>query len=114
MELILCNNCGNKLMLPSELINVKIVHLNEKNQRKEEEIKVCCECYGHILKYQIDDMGFYKVDNDFKLYYIKIKRLYTKKKDKKQGDLIVPNVMIKGKVEEYKHKPYKFSFVNKP
>ena len=27
---------------------------------------MCCECYGHILKYPVDETGCYKVDDDFK------------------------------------------------
>lgn len=113
MENVLCNNCGDKLMPLAELINMKIVHINGKNQRKEEEIKVCRDCYGHILKYPMDDFGFYKIDDDFKLYYIKIKKIYTKKKEKKKGGLLVPTINIKGKDIEYKHKPTPFNFLNK-
>ena len=60
MEIIIeiCNNCGKKLLPTGELINMKVVHTNQDNKRKEESIKVCWECYGHVLKYPTE-----KVDN---------------------------------------------------
>jgi hypothetical protein len=109
---IICNNCGNKLLPSPELINVTVCHINGKNVRKEEPLKVCCECYGHILKYPLDEMGCYKVDSDFKSYYIKLKKIYTKKKDKPKGELLVPIITIKGKEELPKYKPTHFSFYN--
>jgi hypothetical protein len=107
---IICNNCGNKLLPPPELINVKVYHQDSKSKRKDEELKVCCDCYGHILRYPLDETGCHKVDDDFKSYYIKIKRLYVKKKDKVKGELLVPNITIKGKEELPKYKPSPFSF----
>lgn len=107
---VICNNCGNKLLPFSELINVTVYHVDGKNKKKEEPLKVCYECYGHILKYPVDEKGYYKVNDDFKSYYIKIKKLYTQKKEKKKGELLVPNITIKGKEEITKYKPTGFSF----
>ena len=112
LQKILCNNCGNKILPPPELINIRVHHIDGKNRRKDEELKVCCDCYGHILKYPVDETGSYKVTDDFKSYYIKIKKLYSKKKDKPKGELLVPNITIKGKEEIYRHKPSYFSFYN--
>lgn len=107
MEILeLCNNCGNKILPPPELVNMKVVHINGKGIRKEQEIKCCMECYGHILKYPLDDFGFYKVDSDFKLYYLKIKKLYTEKNKKNKGDLIIPTITVKGKEQNEVFKPW--------
>lgn len=105
---LICNNCGVKILPRNELMNVIVFHVDGKNKRKEEPLKVCCECYGHILKYPVDETGCYKVDDDFKSYYIKIKKLYTKKKDKVKGELLVPIITIKGKEELPKYKPNYF------
>ena len=112
MEIIIeiCNNCGKKLLPTGELINMKVVHTNQDNKRKEESIKVCWECYGHVLKYPTDDFGCHLVDDDFKLYYIKIKKLFTKKKKEKN---IVPVITINGKEIKEKITPSKFAFFYK-
>jgi len=109
---VLCNNCGEKLLEEGELINVNVICSPENsrtNEKKEEKIKVCSDCYGHIIKYPQDDNQNYKVGEDFKTYYIKIKKLITKAKPKKEA--LAPLITIKGKPKKEIVSPTLFSFM---
>ena len=108
---MLCNNCGDKLLEEGELINVNVICSPENsrtNETKEEKLKVCPDCYGHIIKYPQDDNGNYKVGADFKTYYIKIKKLITKKNEK---ETLTPLITIKGKTKKELVQPTLFSFM---
>jgi len=108
---VLCNNCGEKLLEEGELINVNVICSPENsrtNEKKEEKIKVCSDCYGHIIKYPQDDNQNYKVGEDFKTYYIKIKKIITKKNTK---ETLAPLITIKGKPKKEIVSPTLFSFM---
>jgi hypothetical protein len=91
----ICNACGNRLLPYGELINVKVTHKNIKGLKKDTLIRVCGECYCHTLMYPVDDDGFHIVDNEYKLYYVKMKKLFKEKKEKEKPELYVPNITLK-------------------
>lgn len=108
---VLCNNCGEKLLEEGELINVNVICSPENsrtNEKKEEKLKVCPDCYGHIIKYPQDDNGNYKVGEEFKTYYIKIKKLISKKNEK---ETLTPIITVRGKTKKEIIQPTLFSFM---
>ena len=110
----ICNACGNVMLPYGELINVKVTHKNIKGLKKDTLIRVCGECYCHTLMYPVDDDGFHIVDNDYKLYYIKMKKLFKEKRDKEKPELYVPNITLKGKEKKEVVQPTPFSFTQLP
>jgi hypothetical protein len=102
----LCSICGKVILPVSELLNNKVVYIDGYNKRKEADIKSCNTCYGSLLKYTIDDLGFFKVDSDFKYNIIKQKKISNNKKEKIKGDLIIPRITIKGKEKLEKIDPW--------
>jgi hypothetical protein len=64
--------------------------------------------------YPVDDDGFHIVDNDYKLYYIKMKKLFKEKKEKEKPELYVPNITLKGKEKKEVVRPTPFNFTQLP
>lgn len=102
----LCSVCGIRILPVSELLNNKVVYIDGYSKRKELEIKSCNICYGSLLKYPMDELGFFKVDSDFKYSIIKQKKISNNKKDKIKGDLIIPRITILGKEKLEKVDPW--------
>ena len=102
----LCSVCGIRILPVGELLNNKVVYIDGYNKRKEADIKSCNTCYGSLLKYTIDDLGFYKVDSDFKYNIIKQKRISVNKKEKIKEDLIIPRITVNGKEKLEKIDPW--------
>ena len=103
----LCSVCGIRILPVGELLNNKVVYIDGYNKRKETDIKSCNICYGTLLKYNIEEgTGYYKVDSDFKYSIIKQKKITNNKKEKIKGDLIIPNITIKGKEKIEKIDPW--------